>query len=123
MDNNKANKIPAPLNEKDILSDGVFDLIFEGFYVNVNHNTVVGTIFDKPYMLRWSFGSNRVYLYDLDDVIENGNNHHSERLEKVIKENVEYINECSEEQRMFAEAISENGNINGIAFYWYADKF
>ncbi len=60
--------IPAPLNQKDIIEDALFEEIFDdGDYVENKGKPyiVLGFIHDIPCMLEWSFNSNNITITPL----------------------------------------------------------
>lgn len=61
--------VPAPLNQKDILEDGLFESIFDdGTYIEgseMKPYSVLGYIDGIPCMLEWSFNSNHIMITPL----------------------------------------------------------
>jgi hypothetical protein len=61
---------PAPINDTDVVSDFIFEEIFDYCnYVEVGKEYVLGGIDGVPYMLTWSFGSNSFYLKSLSESV------------------------------------------------------
>lgn len=60
---------PAPLNQKDILEDALFEQIFDGenylFDESFKPHVVLGFIDNIPCMLEWSFNSNNIMITPL----------------------------------------------------------
>lgn len=125
---NNEKKIPAQLDYKDLIPDLVFESIFDdGDYNEVVSGqgaigAVLGAIDQKPYMLRWKYCTNMILLFDLDDIIANGNQHQSEHVVNAIKKRVEQINEELAANEIYAEIINNGSLINGIEFYFKPTK-
>lgn len=59
---------PAPLNQKDILVDALFEQIFDDEYIEgsmIKPNTTLGYIDGIPCMLEWTFGRNTITITPL----------------------------------------------------------
>lgn len=109
----------APINDKDILSDGVFDEIFGfGDYIEVGHGCVLGGIDDRPYMLSWSFGDNSFYLKPL---YKNG--YEAQTTRNIVEQYCALVNRDSADQGLIARPLVYEGYICGVGFYYTQERW
>lgn len=67
----KKNKelIPAPLNQKDIMADALFDQLFDYLPGYVEDNkAVLGFIDGHPVALLWKFNSNEIRIWPIREI-------------------------------------------------------
>ncbi len=106
--------IPAPLNQKDIMEDALFDQLFEynPGYVE-NDFTALGFINAVPVAVRWQFNDNTIDIY-IDKRLVNDLNWATD----LVRSRLEEINAYPDSQT-YCEISEqgEQGKITASFFY------
>ena len=85
--------IPAPLNQKDILEDALFEQIFDYLPGYIEDNRVVlGFIDHHPVALIWQFNSNAIRIWPIRDI------DNIETAKECIKKKLEELNKDEDNQ-------------------------
>ncbi len=84
----KEELIPAPLNQKDIMEDALFDELFDNSdYVECDH-CALGFIGKQPVSVQWSFNHNSIRIWPQRSICD-----HDKAKRAIIRKLTEMNNE------------------------------
>jgi hypothetical protein len=104
---------PAPLNQKDIMEDALFENLFDYLpgYVERNH-CALGFINDEPVAVDWSFGSHVIHIWP------HNYKKHDEAMNTIVKK----LEEMNADKDCETYCEIQKGKFQVTASFYYREE-